>query len=98
VKRAGKEFVGDRKELYLVDERPGEESPYERLLSDAMEGNEALFTRQDAVEAAWAVVDPILAKHSRALPYRRGTWGPKQADALIAANGGWHNPKGETGR
>jgi glucose-6-phosphate 1-dehydrogenase len=98
VKRAGKEFVGDRKELYLVDERPGEESPYERLLSDAMEGNEALFTRQDAVEAAWAVVDPILTNHSRALPYRRGTWGPKQADALIAASGGWHNPKGETGR
>ena len=97
VKRAGKEFVGDRKELYLVDERPGEESPYERLLSDAMEGNEALFTRQDAVEAAWAVVDPILAKHSRALPYRRGTWGPRQAEALIAASGGWHNPKGEDG-
>ena len=50
------------------------------------------------MEAAWAVVDPILANHSRALPYRRGTWGPKQADALIAASGGWHNPKGETGR
>jgi glucose-6-phosphate 1-dehydrogenase len=97
VKRAGKEFVGTRKELHLVDERPGEESPYERLLSDAMEGNGALFTRQDAVEAAWTVVDPVLAKHSRALPYRRGSWGPKKADALIAESGGWHNPKAGNG-
>ena len=93
VKRVGKEFVGDQRELYLIDERPGEESPYERLLSDAMAGNGALFTREDAVEAAWAVVDPVLAKHARALPYRRGTWGPKEAEALIAASGGWYNPR-----
>jgi len=49
VKRAGKEFVGDQRELYLVEEHPGEESPYERLLSDAMAGDGALFTREDAV-------------------------------------------------
>ena len=58
VKRAGKEFVGDQRELYLVEEEPGEETPYERLLGDAMAGDGALFTREDAVEAAWAVVDP----------------------------------------
>jgi glucose-6-phosphate 1-dehydrogenase len=92
VKRAGKEFVGDQRELYLLDEQPGEEAPYERLLSDAMAGNGALFTREDAVEAAWAVVDPVLTKHRQARPYKRGTWGPKEADALIAADGGWHNP------
>ena len=92
VKRAGKEFVGDQRELYLVDERPGEEGPYERLLGDAMAGNGALFTREDAVEAAWAVVDPVLNNHDRVCPYRRHSWGPKQADALIAANGSWHNP------
>jgi glucose-6-phosphate 1-dehydrogenase len=92
VKRAGKEFVGDQRELYLVDRQPGEETPYERLLTDAMAGDGALFTREDAVEAAWAVVDPVLRKHARALPYRRGSWGPKQADALVAADGGWHNP------
>lgn len=92
VKRAGKEFVGDQRELYLLNERPGEEAPYERLLGDAMAGNGALFTREDAVEAAWAVVDPVLTRHRRALPYRRGSWGPKEADALIAADGGWHNP------
>ena len=93
VKRAGKEFVGDQRELYLCDERPGEEAPYERLLGDAMAGNGALFTREDAVEAAWAVVDPVLVQHHRVQPYKRGSWGPKAADALIAADGGWYNPR-----
>ena len=92
VKRPGKEFVGDQRELYLVEELLGAEAPYERLLSDAMAGDGALFTREDAVEAAWAAVDPVLKAHPRALPYKRGSWGPKQADALIAPHGGWHNP------
>jgi glucose-6-phosphate 1-dehydrogenase len=92
VKRPGKEFVGDQRELYLVEELVGAQSPYERLLSDAMSGDGALFTRWDAIEAAWRVVDPVLTSHPRAIPYQRGTWGPKEADALIAAQGGWHNP------
>jgi glucose-6-phosphate 1-dehydrogenase len=92
VKRAGKEFIGDQGELYLVDEQPGEEAPYERLLSDAMAGDGALFTREDSVEAAWAVVDGVLRRHRRVRPYRAGSWGPKEADALIAADGGWHDP------
>ena len=92
VKRAGKEFVGEQRELYLMDERPGEESPYERLLGDAMAGNGALFTREDAVEAAWAVVAPVLDDHAPVRPYRRGGWGPQEAGALIAADGGWRNP------
>jgi glucose-6-phosphate 1-dehydrogenase len=92
VKLAGKEFVGEQRELYLLEERPEEEAPYERLLGDAMAGDGALFTREDAVEAAWAVVDPVLRTHPRALPYKRGSWGPKKADALLAADGSWHNP------
>ncbi len=92
VKRAGKEFVGDQRELYLLDEQPGEEAPYERLLGDAMAGNGALFTREDAVEAAWAVVDPVLKNHHRVRPYQRRSWGPKEAGALIAEEGSWHNP------
>lgn len=92
VKRAGKEFVGDQRELYLFEEQPGEEAPYERLLTDAMAGDGALFTREDAVEAAWAVVDPVLRNHHRVRPYKRHSWGPKAADALIASDGGWHNP------
>ena len=94
VKREGKEFVGDQRELYLVGERPGyeAEAPYERLLGDAMAGNGALFTREDAVEAAWAVVDPVLKTHHPVHPYKPYSWGPKEADALIAADGCWHNP------
>jgi glucose-6-phosphate 1-dehydrogenase len=95
VKRAGKEFVGDQRELYLLDEQPGEEAPYERLLGDAMAGDGALFAREDSVEAAWAVVDPILTRHQRAILYKPGSWGPKQADALLAADGRWHNPNPE---
>ncbi len=92
VKRTGKEFVGDQRELYMVEELLGAESPYERLLSDAMAGDGALFTREDAVEAAWAVVDKVLKRHSPAIPYKRGSWGPAEASAIIAGNGGWHNP------
>src|SRR5487761_2209096 len=86
VKRAGKEFDGEQRELYLLDERPGEEAPYERLLGDAMAGDGALFAREDSVEAAWAVVDPVLTRHRPAIPYKPGSWGPKQADALLAGN------------
>ena len=92
VKRTGKEFLGDQRELYLVDEQQGAETPYERLLGDAMIGNGALFIRQDAVEAAWAVVEPILENHPPVLPYRCRSWGPQAADALIAHDGGWVNP------
>jgi glucose-6-phosphate 1-dehydrogenase len=92
VKRDGKEFVGEQRELCMVEEQPGEESPYERLLGDAMVGDGALFTREDAVEAAWAVVDPVLKKHYRARVYKRHSWGPKGADALIASDGRWHSP------
>ena len=63
-------------------------------MGDALTGDGALFTREDAVEAAWAVVDPVLKRHHKARPYRRGSWGPKEADAIIASDGGWHNPGG----
>jgi len=92
VKHPGKEFVGEQRELYLSEELLGAEAPYERLLSDAVVGDGALFTREDAVEAAWAVVDGVLEKHPRALPYKRGTWGPEEADSLIRKHGRWHNP------
>lgn len=92
VKRVGKEFVGDQRELSLIDEKPGEGSPYERLLADAIAGNGALFSREDAVEAAWAVVDPVLEHHQKVFGYQRGSWGPQEADTLIAADGIWHNP------
>ena len=50
---------------------------------------------KDAVEAAWAVVEPVLSTHHRTRPYNHRTRGPKEADALIAADGRWHNPRAE---
>ncbi|MEO5988367.1 MAG: glucose-6-phosphate dehydrogenase [Candidatus Eisenbacteria bacterium] len=92
VKRFGKEFVGDLRELSLVDHQLGQESPYERLLADAMAGEGALFTGADAVEAAWAVVDRVLKHPHPVRKYKPGSWGPREADAFIARDGGWFNP------
>ncbi|HLH69181.1 MAG TPA: glucose-6-phosphate dehydrogenase [Candidatus Dormibacteraeota bacterium] len=92
VKRPGKEFVGEQRELFLSEEWPEQELDYERLLSDALEGNPALFAREDAVEAAWEVVDRVLRDHPPALPYRPGTWGPAAAADLIQGHGAWHDP------
>jgi glucose-6-phosphate 1-dehydrogenase len=90
VKRPGKGFLGDQRELFLCENEAGEEPTYERLLGDAMAGDGALFTSQDAVEAAWEVVDAVLVDHHPALPYPRGSWGPPAADALIAGDDTWH--------
>ena len=99
VKRAGEEFVGDQRELLLLNAQPNEEKPYERLLGDALAGDGGLFTREDATEAAWAVVDAVLASHHPARPYEPGSWGPEEADRLISPSGRWHNPSpGETAR
>lgn len=92
VKRVGKEFTGDQRELFLLDEQAEDQAPYERLLKDAMAGDGALFAHADCLEAAWAVVDPVLEKPLQAHRYKPGSWGPKAADALIAAGGSWHNP------
>lgn len=95
VKVPGKEYVGEQEELFLCEHLAGSATPYERLLGDAMIGDGALFTREDAVEAAWAVVDPVLKKHHRVRVYKPGTWGPKEADALLGEGTTWHNPGAE---
>ncbi|HET6597251.1 MAG TPA: glucose-6-phosphate dehydrogenase [Anaerolineales bacterium] len=92
VKSQGKRFVGEQKELSMIEAECGERLPYERLLEDAMSGDRMLFTREDTVGAAWAVVDPVLKNHPPSIPYRRGSWGPKEVDTLIAGYGGWHTP------
>jgi glucose-6-phosphate 1-dehydrogenase len=97
VKTAGKEFVGTQQELFLCEQLDGQEPPYERLLGDAMAGDGALFTREDAVEAAWAVVDPVLKKHGRVRMYKRGTWGPKEAGSLLGRGNRWHEPGCDVG-
>ena len=69
-----------------------EPAPYEVLLNAAMRGNSARFTRQDGVEEAWRVLQPLLDAPPRVHPYAKGTWGPPAADALIAGQGRWHEP------
>jgi len=93
VKLPGKEYIGEQQELYLCEHLAGAEAPYERLLGDAMAGDGALFTREDAVESAWAVVDPVLRHHHRVHAYKRGTWGPKQANSILEPGMSWHNPR-----
>ena len=67
----------------------GAMKPYERLLGDAMRGDVSLFARQEAVEEAWRVVEPVLRGASPLHEYEPGTWGPREADALIAPHGVW---------
>lgn len=92
VKRAGRAFVGEQHELVLSEDGASEQTPYERLLADALAGDPALFTREDAVEAAWRVVEPVLSAHSPVILYPQGSWGPLAAERLIADDGGWQNP------
>ncbi len=81
-------------ELSAVNEKSSDEDEaYERLLTDAMHGDQLLFVRQDAVEAAWTIVEPILGDVTPVHMYEPGTWGPAQADLLANHLGGWHNPE-----
>jgi glucose-6-phosphate 1-dehydrogenase len=94
VKKPGPELVSMPVELSAVKlDQKDELEAYARLLADAMRGDPLLFVRQDAVEAAWAICDPILDKTDPLYEYEPGTWGPAQADRLAADVGGWHNPQ-----
>jgi glucose-6-phosphate 1-dehydrogenase len=94
VKRSGEEMHGEPVELIARHQTGSDKSPYERLLGDAVRGDGTLFTQDDAVEAAWRVVDPVLQDPLPVAHYECGTWGPPEADRVIES-GGWHNPKKE---
>ncbi len=88
----GESMHGENVELVARHRPVDEMAPYERLLNDAMCGNPSLFVREDAVEAAWSVVGDVLDNATPVYTYEPGTWGPSEADHLIAGDGGWHNP------
>src|SRR5262249_161710 len=91
VKTSEAPMSGERVELAAVHHPDGDDmEPYERLLGDAMHGDAMLFAREDAVEAAWQVVEPILGTSTPVVEYEPGTWGPQEADSLVADVGGWH--------
>src|SRR5438876_7861394 len=94
IKRPGAELVPMPAKLTAVEKQTADEvDAYERLLGDAMHGDGMLFVREDAVEAAWAIVEPILGNASALHSYEPGSWGPHDADRLITDVGGWHSPE-----
>jgi glucose-6-phosphate 1-dehydrogenase len=96
IKKPGTEPGSITTELVAVrDAGRDEVDAYERLLTDAMKGDPTLFVRADAVEVAWQVVDGILDNAVPVHPYEPGTWGPPEADRLVADLEGWHNPSKE---
>ena len=93
VKRPGEQLIGDPKELTVVNQPHGDElGAYERLLGDAMAGDGTLFAGQDGVEAAWAIVQPVLGSVTPVHEYEPGTWGPSEAGNLTVGICGCHSP------
>lgn len=94
VKQPGDEMCGETVELVARHTGAREQSPYERLLGDALRGDNSLFTSDASVEAAWYVVDPILDQPGPLVEYDCGAW-PTAANSLVAGEAGWHemNPE-----
>ncbi|HET6553027.1 MAG TPA: glucose-6-phosphate dehydrogenase [Dyella sp.] len=95
VKRAGEAMQGQPVELVARHQPPQGESAYQRLLGEAIHGDASQFATDAGVEAAWAMIEPVLDHGGPVHEYDPGTWGPQAADALTAAHGGWHDPKPE---
>jgi glucose-6-phosphate 1-dehydrogenase len=93
-KKPGAGRVPQLQALSFAEEPGSDMRPYDRLIGAALDGNRLPFARQDAVEAAWRVVDPVLDDVVPAHSYRRGSWGPKEADALLPDGHRWHDPAG----
>jgi glucose-6-phosphate 1-dehydrogenase len=79
-------------DLVFAEDSGADMRPYDRLIGAALDGNRVLFARQDTVEAAWRVVDPVLGDVVPVHQYQRGTWGPKEADSLLPNGDAWHDP------
>jgi glucose-6-phosphate 1-dehydrogenase len=95
IKKPGERMLAEHTELKVVHNPNGEEmDAYERLLGDAMHGDGTLFARQDGVEAAWAIVQPILSGQAPVREYDCGSWGPPEAARLTESVGGWSCPPG----
>ena len=96
VKQHGIEMHGEPVELIARHQAKSETLPYERLLRDAIQGDPTLFTRDDSVEAAWRVIDPVLAiPLTHINQYERGSWGPESALGIVEDNDAWHDPQTE---
>jgi glucose-6-phosphate 1-dehydrogenase len=92
MKHPGERMTGDNVELSLMQRAGSDTPPYQRLLGDAMRGNNELFGRADTIDAQWRIVEPILTNPPEVQDYEPGSWGPDGANALIGADGPWRNP------
>ena len=95
VKQPGSAMLGEPVELVMRHQPRKDVLPYERLLGNAMCGDAALFTNDECVEAAWAVVNQVLSSSQPVHEYEPGTWGPSAATAIVAGEDDWHVPKPE---
>jgi len=93
-KKPGGELEPLPEDLAFAGQPGSDMRPYDRLIGAALDGDRWLFARQDTVEAAWRVVDPVLGDVTPVHPYARGSWGPKEADRLLPARETWHDPAG----
>jgi glucose-6-phosphate 1-dehydrogenase len=92
-KKPGAGWEPQDQELVFTEPPGSDMRPYDRLIGAALSGERWLFARQDTVEAAWRVVQPVLGNVVPVHPYARGTWGPKEADTLLPPDDTWHDPK-----
>jgi glucose-6-phosphate 1-dehydrogenase len=93
-KKPGAGWEPQAEQLSFAQQPGSDIRPYDRLIGAALNGERWLFARQDTVEAAWKIVDPVLGDAVPVHPYARGSWGPKEADRLLPARDTWRNPAG----
>jgi glucose-6-phosphate 1-dehydrogenase len=91
-KKPGAGWEPQAEEMSFAQQPGSDIRPYDRLIGAALNGDRWLFARQDTVEAAWEIVDPVLGDVVPVHPYARGTWGPKEADRLLPSREAWHDP------
>jgi glucose-6-phosphate 1-dehydrogenase len=79
----------------VASRQPGAEEmdAYERVLGDAIAGDTTLFAREDSVEEAWRIVDPVLKDPPPLIEYEPNSWGPQEVDRIVSPVGGWQDPK-----
>jgi glucose-6-phosphate 1-dehydrogenase len=93
-KKPGAGWEPQAEQLSFAQQPGSDIRPYDRLIGAALDGERWLFARQDTVEAAWRIVDPVLGDIVPVHPYARGSWGPKEADRLLPGRDAWHDPAG----
>ncbi len=91
-KRPGDVMAGESVELVVKNQRGDEMGAYERLIGDALRGDANLFAREDSVEAAWRIVEPILGNVTPIYEYEKGTFGPQESNFVLLGNARWYDP------